>query len=475
MPPMAQASLKYVSTRGPGQGHSFLDVMMAGMAPDGGLYLPESWPVLDRDIFSHLSGMNYADVAMHVIKPFVGGDIPAETLQALLKDTYAPGIFDHAAIAPLVQAGPNAWIMELFHGPTYSFKDYALQFLGRLFDHVLAQRGERITIVGATSGDTGSAAIEATRYCKNIDIFILHPQGRTSEIQRRQMTTIDAPNVFNIALQGTFDDCQATVKALFADEKFRRETSLSAVNSINWVRIMAQVVYYAVAAVALGAGQRPISFAVPTGNFGNVYAGYVARRLGVPIKNLVVASNRNDILTRFFETGTMKIEGVVPSLSPSMDIQVSSNFERYLCDLTGRDYDKVAALMNDFRDKKTFTLPPALLERARQDFRAHRGSDLDTLAMMKQCHQATGIVIDPHTAVGMLAAQKEMERDPATPMVMLACAHPAKFPEAVRQATGIDPLTPSRLDAVRTKAEHLSVLPCDIDRVQRYIRGNINL
>ncbi len=467
---MVQAPLKYVSTRGPGTAHSFIDVMMAGMAPDGGLYLPEVWPEFDRDIFSHLSGMSYAEIAMHVIKPFVGDDIPADVLQTLLKDTYAPGVFDHAAMAPLVQAGPNAWIMELFHGPTYSFKDYALQFLGRLFDYVLARRGQRITIVGATSGDTGSAAIEATRYCKNIDIFILHPQGRTSEIQRRQMTTVDAPNVRNIALQGTFDDCQAVVKALFADEKFRTDVNLSAVNSINWVRIMAQIVYYAVAAVALGADKRPISFAVPTGNFGNVYAGYAARRMGVPIKNLVVASNRNDILTRFFETDEMKIEGVVPSLSPSMDIQVSSNFERYLCDLTGRDYNKVASLMNDFRDKKFFTLPPELMNRARQDFHAYRGSDLDTLAMMKQCHQATGIVIDPHTAVGMLAAQKEMECDPATPMVMLACAHPAKFPEAVLQATGIDPLMPPALAAVRKRAEHLMVLPHDADGVQKYIR-----
>ncbi len=470
---MAQAPLKYVSTRGPGQGHSFIDVMMQGMAPDGGLYLPEVWPEIDHNIFSHLVGMSYAEIAMHVIKPFVGDDIPADVLQSLLKDTYAPGVFDHAAMAPLVQAGPNAWIMELFHGPTYSFKDYALQFLGRLFDYVLTQRGERITIVGATSGDTGSAAIEATRYCKNIDIFILHPQDRTSEIQRRQMTTVNAPNVFNIALQGTFDDCQAVVKSLFADEKFRTDVNLSAVNSINWVRIMAQIVYYAVAAVALGAGQRPISFAVPTGNFGNVYAGFVARSMGVPIKTLVVGSNRNDILTRFFEMGTMKMESVMPSLSPSMDIQVSSNFERYLCELTGRDYKMVADLMDEFRDKKSFTLPSDLHQRARRDFHAYRGSDDDTLAMMKQCHQATGIIIDPHTAVGMLAAQKEMERDPATPMVMLACAHPAKFPEAVLQATGITPVMPPKLDAVRKKAEHLISFPQDVGSIQKYIRRSI--
>ena len=471
---MTRTPVKYVSTRGPGPSHSFIDVMMAGMAPDGGLYLPDIWPELDREIFSHLSGMSYAEIAMHVVEPFVGEDLANETLQTLLNETYNHQFFDHTALTPLIQAGPNAWIMELFHGPTYSFKDYALQFLGRLFDHVLAQKGQRITIVGATSGDTGSAAIEATRYCKNIDIFILHPQGRTSEIQRRQMTTVSAPNVFNIALEGTFDDCQGVVKSLFADEKFRNDVNLSAVNSINWVRIMAQIVYYAVAAVALGAGQRPISFAVPTGNFGNVYAGWVARRMGVPIKNLVVASNRNDILTRFFETGEMKIEGVVPSLSPSMDIQISSNFERYLCDLMGRDYQGLSKLMEGFRNQKAFRLPPALMEKARNDFHAYRCSDISTLDMMKQCYQATGIVIDPHTAVGFHAAQQEIERDPATPMVMLACAHPAKFPDAVRQAIGIDPVMPESLAAVRKKAEHLIVLPRDVDRVQKYIRQTVS-
>lgn len=471
---MSKKSIQYVSTRGPGASHSFLDVMMAGMAPDGGLYLPETWPELDRGLFSHLSGLRFAEIAMHVIEAFVGDDIPKETLKALLDETYSSEVFDHTAMTPLVQAGPNAWIMELFHGPTYSFKDYALQFLGRLFDHVLAQRGQRITIVGATSGDTGSAAIEATRYCKNIDIFILHPQGRTSEIQRRQMTTVNAPNVFNIALEGTFDDCQGVVKSLFADEKFRNDVNLSAVNSINWVRIMAQIVYYAVAAVALGAGQRPVSFAVPTGNFGNVYAGWAARRMGVPIKDLVVASNRNDILTRFFETGEMKIEGVVPSLSPSMDIQISSNFERYLCDLMGRDYHGLGVLMDDFKKQKSFHLPESLMQQARHDFHSYRCSDMQTLEIMKQCHQATGIIIDPHTAVGFHAAQQAIDKDPATPMVMLACAHPAKFPDAVRQATGVDPAMPPALAAVRNKAEHLIALPRDVERVQKYIRQSIN-
>ena len=465
--------IKYVSTRGPGPSQSFTDVMMAGMAPDGGLYLPEVWPELDADLFDRLVGMSYAEIAMHIVTPFVGKDLALETLQTILNETYTPEFFDHTAMTSLVQAGPNAWIMELFHGPTYSFKDYALQFLGRLFDHVLAQQGQRITIVGATSGDTGSAAIEACRNCKNIDIVILHPQGRTSEIQRKQMTTVDAPNVFNIALEGTFDDCQSIVKSLFADKKFRTDINLSAVNSINWVRIMAQVVYYAVAAVALGGAQRPVSFAVPTGNFGNVYAGWVARRMGVPIKNLVVASNRNDILTRFFETGDMKTESVVPSLSPSMDIQISSNFERYLCDLMGRDYKALARLMENFESRKSFRLSDDLMKQARQDFHAYRCSDLSTLALMKQCYQATGIVIDPHTAVGFSAAQQEMNLDPATPMVMMACAHPAKFPDAVRQATGIDPGMPPGLAKVQKKPEHFVVLPRDLGKVQHYIRHAI--
>lgn len=461
--------IRYVSTRGPGPSLSFLDVMMAGMAPDGGLYVPESWPELDRDLFQHLSGVSYADIAMHIIKPFIGNDIPDEVLSKIISDTYGPAAFDHTAITPLVQAGPNAWIMELFHGPTYSFKDYALQFLGRLFDYILEERRERITIVGATSGDTGSAAIEACRHCKNIDIFILHPQGRTSEMQRKQMTTVRSSNVFNIAIDGTFDDCQAIVKSLFADQEFRERRNLSAVNSINWVRILGQVVYYAVAAVALGGGARPLSFAVPTGNFGNVYAGWVARRIGVPIHDLVVASNRNDILARFFESGDMKIESVVPSLSPSMDIQVSSNFERYLFELTGRDHEKLRGLMKSFKEKNFFSVDDQMMSTARKDFRSHRCSDLDTLEIMKRCYQATGIVIDPHTAVGFNAAQKEIDRNPAIPMVMLACAHPAKFPEAVKQATGLVPYQPKGLRTLEGRPEYLMSLSASADDVRRYI------
>ncbi|MBI2234814.1 MAG: threonine synthase, partial [Micavibrio aeruginosavorus] len=330
--------IRYISTRGPGEPKNFLDVMMAGLAPDGGLYIPDTWPELDHSLLSHLAGTPYTSVAASVIAPFVGKSFSGDVLQGLLAESYESGMFNHSAIAPLVQIGPNAWILELFHGPTLSFKDYAMQFLGRIFDMTLEKSGQKLTILGATSGDTGSAAIEALRHCRNITTIILHPKDRTSAVQRRQMTTVESPNVHNLAVEGTFDDCQALVKAVLSDTKLQQELRLSAVNSINWARIMAQVVYYVYAAVALGAPDRPVSFTVPTGNFGNVYSAWVARRMGIPIHRLTLATNRNDILTRFFETGEMRVDKVMPSLSPSMDIQVSSNFERYLCDLMHRDH-----------------------------------------------------------------------------------------------------------------------------------------
>ena len=344
-----------------------------------------------------------------------------------------------------------------------------MQFLGRLFDHVLEERGERITIVGATSGDTGSAAIEACKGCKNIDIFILHPKGRTSEVQRRQMTTVDAPNVHNIALEGNFDDCQAIVKGLFADQKLREQINLSAVNSINWARIMAQIVYYFVAGLALGAPGRPVSFTVPTGNFGNVYAAYAARRMGLPIHRLGIATNRNDILARFFEGGEMKLETVVPSLSPSMDIQVSSNFERYLLDLLGNDQAQLGKIMDGFKKNGSFKLPPAAMKRAREEFTASRCGDLETLDVMKSCYAETGILIDPHTAVAMHGATATMQKEPQVPMVVLACAHPAKFPEAVEQATGVKPPAVARLTDIMKKAEHYTPMPHDLDMVKKYV------
>lgn len=462
--------MRYISTRGPGDPKNFTDVLLAGMAPDGGLYVPDQWPALDRRKISHLHGLSYAAIAGQVMLPFIGDDIPQHDFQKMLENTYSAPVFDHNAIAPLVQVGPNAWIMELFHGPTLSFKDYALQLVGNLFDYVLEQRGEHITIIGATSGDTGSAAIEACKGCKNIDIFILHPKGRTSDVQRRQMTTIEAPNVHNIALEGTFDDCQALVKDMFADEELQAKMNLSAVNSINWARIAAQTVYYVSAAVSLGAPGRSVSFAVPTGNFGNVYAGWIAREMGMPIDKLVIGTNRNDIITRFFETGEMKRADVEPSLSPSMDIQVSSNFERYLCALTGRDHNRLANMMTGFKAGKPYRIESnKMMDRARREFSARRCDDEQTLAIMKECHDNTGMLIDPHTAVAMHAAVAEMEENPAVPMVILACAHPAKFPEAVEKATGITPEMPARLEAVMKKAEHYTPLGNDFEKVKSFV------
>lgn len=465
--------IRYVSTRGTGKPQGFMDVLLSGTAPDGGLYVPEVWPEIDLRLLEHLQGLSYAEIAMQVISLFTGKAISPEDLQRMIGQTYEGGAFDHSAVAPLVQIGPNAWILELFHGPTLSFKDYALQLLGRLFDYVLEKQGRRVTIIGATSGDTGSAAIEACRNCRHIDIVILYPQGRTSDVQRRQMTHVNAENVSAVAIEGTFDDCQALVKAMFADKALCAELNLSAVNSINWVRIMAQMVYYVAAAVALGAPQRPVSFTVPTGNFGNVYAAWGARRMGLPVHRLVVASNRNDILTRFFETGTMQMEEVMPSLSPSMDIQVSSNFERYLLDLLGNDGNRLRVMMQDFSARHVFSVDPALMARARAEFIARRCGDPDALATMKSCFEATGIMIDPHTAVGLHAASDVMAQDPAVPMVVLACAHPAKFPDAVEQATGRPPPVPGRLAAVLKKPEYLTVLPNKIDKVRQFVRNAV--
>jgi len=462
----------YFSTRNAELKKSFTDVLLEGLAPDGGLYIPEAWPELDHGVLSRLPGTPYSDVAFKVIQPFVGDEIDADVLAAMIARVYHEK-FNHSAAAPLIQIGPNAWIMELFHGPTLAFKDYALQLLGQLFDHVLEQKGERLTIVGATSGDTGSAAIEACKSCKNIDIFILHPKGRTSDVQRRQMTTVLAPNVFNIALEGTFDDCQSMVKGMFADETFRRDMNLSAVNSINWARIMAQVVYYFTAALSLGAPYRPVSFAVPTGNFGNVYAGWVARRMGLPIKRLVIGSNRNDILTRFFETSNMRKGDVEPSLSPSMDIQVSSNFERYLCELMGRDTENVTKLMNSFKQNGSFSLGDETMQKARKDFDARRCSDEETTEMMKACYKETGYLIDPHTAVGLYAGWQVRE-DPSVPLVSLACAHPAKFPDAVEKATGIRPPLPEAMADLFDKPEIFTVLKNDIDIVKTFVKDNVN-
>ena len=460
--------VSYISTRGGGEPQSFEQVLLAGLAPDGGLYLPQEWPQLD---FESMRGKSYSEVAFAVMKPFVGDCITDADLKTIIEDTYAGDIFDDPAVAPLMKIDDDLYLMELHRGPTLAFKDVALQLLGRLFDHVLQKRGERVTIVGATSGDTGSAAIEGCKSCENVDIFILHPKGRVSDVQRRQMTTVKAGNVYNIALEGTFDDCQNAVKAMFNDPEFRKEMNLSAVNSINWARIMAQIVYYVTTALQF---DQPVSFSVPTGNFGNVFAAYCARKMGMPMGDLIVASNRNDILTRFFETGEMKITEVVPTNSPSMDIQISSNFERYLFDVLGRDAPALKNLMEDFKSKGVLSIDEACLKNANSEFKAHRLDESGTLDVIKQCYEQSGEIIDPHTAVGLYGALAYRDGIKG-PLVALACAHAAKFPDAVEKATGIHPELPKRLSDLFEREEILSVLPNDLQKLQNFVREHSNV
>ncbi len=459
--------MRYLSTRGAAPALGFDDVLLAGLAHDGGLYLPESWPQLD---LNSLIGLDYPALAARVMQPFLGGRIGEAAFARLVREAYAD--FGHKAVAPLRQIDARTWLLELFHGPTLAFKDVALQLLGRLYDHVLAERAQRITIVGATSGDTGSAAIEACRDRSRIDIFILHPEGRTSEVQRRQMTTVLSPNVRNIAIQGSFDDCQDLVKAMFADEPFRDGLSLAAVNSINWGRIMAQIVYYVAAALALGAPRRRIAFAVPTGNFGNVYAAYAARAMGLPIEKLIVGSNSNDILARFIAGGAMEIGEVHPTLSPSMDIQVSSNAERLLFDLFGRDGRRLAAAMQRFRETGRLALDAAQHRRLTALFAGHRLTDDETLATMAALHRETGELIDPHSAIGVAAA-RAVRLDPDVAVVALGTAHPAKFPDAVERATGLRPALPPALADLYQRPERFAVLPKDLAKVEAHIRHEV--
>jgi len=461
--------LHYISTRDarrPPERLAFDAVLLAGLAPDGGLYVPESWPTLGAAALRGLRGASYGEIAAAVMAPFLGPVIDVAQFRRLVDGAYRN--FGHAAVAPLKQLQSNLWLLELFHGPTLAFKDYALQLVGPLFDHVLARRRERVTIIGATSGDTGSAAIEACRDRATLDVFILYPNGRITEVQRRQMTTVTAANVHTIAIEGTFDDCQDLVKAMFADARFRARHNLSAVNSINWARVMAQVVYYVAAALALGAPDRPVSFAVPTGNFGNVYAAHVARRMGLPIAKLLIGTNRNDILARFFEDGAMTIAGVEPSLSPSMDIQISSNFERLYFELKGRDGAATAAGLKSFRATGTLPASDAEWQEARALFSAVRVDDEATLTEIATTYRTTGELLDPHSAVAVAAA-KRARRDDTAPMVALASAHPAKFPDAVERATGIRPPLPMRMADLYDRPERISVLPNDLAAVQHFI------
>lgn len=462
--------VRYISTRGASPALDFADAMLTGLARDGGLYVPEFWPQFSADDIAAMAGRDYAEVAYRVIRPFIGAVLDAGTTRAIVEETYS--VFTHSAVAPLRELAPNHWLMELFHGPTLAFKDYAMQLLGNLFNHVLAARGRRVTIIGATSGDTGSAAIEACRGREAIDIFILFPNGRVSDVQRRQMTTVDTANVHAIAVDGTFDDCQALLKDMFNDSGFRDEVAMSGVNSINWARILGQIVYYFVAAAALGCWERKISFAVPTGNFGNIYAGYAGQRMGLPISHLVLATNANDILSRLLTTGTMSREEVHPSLSPSMDIQVASNFERYLFELLGRDGTQVEQQMAVFRDTGELALCDEALSQARDMFSGFRLDDADTLEEISQRYETAGELLDPHSAIGV-AGGAANRLEAAIPMVSLATAHPSKFPDAVQKATGISPPLPAHLADLMARAERFDVIANDLAAVQSFVRERL--
>ena len=450
--------MRYVSTRGAAPELGFADVVLEGLANDGGLYVPASWPALPSSLPTR-----YAELAAEVILPYAGEDFDHATILRLCEESYAT--FRHPDVVPLVEIEPNHYLMELFHGPTLAFKDVALQLLGRLFDTILTARSERVMIVGATSGDTGSAAIDGVKNCANVDIVILYPQGRVSDVQRRQMTTVESPNVHTVAVEGTFDDCQDLVKAMFNDAAFRDAHNLSAVNSINWARVMAQIVYYVAATERLGSR---IDVTVPTGNFGNVLSGWIAQRMGAPVDKLIVASNENDILTRFFESHSMNVTGVHPTLSPSMDIQVSSNFERLLFEMNGRDGAMTREQLVRFRDKGMLAVEPDQYDAwIAPTFRAGRASDHDTLATIRSVYESTGMQIDPHTAVGVKAARENV-RDGVT-MVTMATAHPAKFPDAVERATGVRPVLPAHMADLMDRPERTTVLPNDLAAIQKFV------
>jgi len=458
--------MRYISTRGTAPALDFVEVMLAGLARDGGLYVPDAWPSLDRETIAGFAGKPYVEVAVEVIKPFVGASIAEADLARMAREAY--GTFRHPAVAPLIQLAPSLFVLELFHGPTLAFKDLALQLLARLMDHVLHSRGERTTIVVATSGDTGGAAVEAFRGRSQVDVIVLFPHGRISEVQRRMMTTVPDANVHALAIEGTFDDCQAVVKAMFNHHAFRDRVRLSGVNSINWARIVAQAVYYFTAAVALGGPHRSIAFTVPTGNFGDIYAGYVASRMGLPVDRLVVATNVNDILARAFSTGVYELRDVIATTSPSMDIQVSSNFERLLFDAYDRDAHAVSALMGSLAQSRRFAVSSHALEAMRARFSAAPADEQESAAEIRAWIREAGYCADPHTAVALAVAEKET-RDPSVPMVVLSTAHPAKFPDAVKAACGVRPALPDWLADLPQRSERVTVLPVDQAAVERYV------
>ena len=458
-------TISYISTRGDAPILKFQDVLVEGLARDGGLYLPDSWPQFSHADLRAMRGKSYQDIAKTVMWPFVEGAMTRADFDALVHETYAT--FRHDAVCPLVQIAPNVFILELFHGPTLAFKDVAMQLIARLMDHVLAERGDRATIVGATSGDTGGAAIDAFAGRDRTDMFVLFPKGRVSPVQQRQMTTSKANNVHAIAINGTFDDCQALVKAMFNHGAFRDKVRLSGVNSINWARIMAQIVYYFSSAISLGAPDRTVSFAVPTGNFGDVFAGYAAKMMGLPIETLLVATNDNDILARTLETGTYQMRDVITTTSPSMDIQISSNFERLLFDAYGRDAQPVRNAMEQLKQSGAFSLEPKALEIIRRDFAGGKANMAETAATIAKTQNECGYLLDPHTATAVHASQKLTDR--TTPIVALATAHPAKFPDAVKAASGIYPALPDYLSDLMDREEFYTPLSNDQKMLEDFI------
>jgi threonine synthase len=464
--------MKYISTRGQAPLAGFEEVLLTGLAPDGGLYVPETWPVLTADDIADLSKRPYAEVAARIIALFTGEAFSQAQLLDIAGAVY--GRFDHADVAPLTKVGDEDWILELYHGPTLAFKDFAMQFLGRLFDDVLARRGERLTIIAATSGDTGAAAIDALKSCAHVDVVVLHPEGRVTDVQRRMMTCVDAANVQNIAVAGSFDDCQAIVKALFADRAFVSQVRLGGVNSINWARIAAQTVYYFTAAAAIADVGEGVSFVVPTGNFGDIFAGYVAKKIGLNINRLAVATNANDILHRAMTSGDYAPAGVAPTLSPSMDIQVASNFERLLFEVMGCDADALRAKMDGFKRDGAMRLNAGERETISADFLSYATSEDETVRELKRHFVATGALIDPHTAVARVAAQALRQQGALSgKVVTLSTAHPAKFPDAVMQATGTAPKLPPAHHDLFDRPELMTNAANNTDAIKQAILASI--
>ena len=457
---------RYISTRGEAPELGFCDVMLTGLARDGGLYVPAVWPQLPSETIAGFFGRPYWEVAVDVIRPFAGGEISDAELGRMANEAYAT--FRHPAVVPLRQMSPHQYVLELFHGPTLAFKDVAMQLISRLMDHVLEKRGQRTTIVVATSGDTGGAAVEAFAGLGNVDLIVLFPHGRISEVQRRMMTTTGAANVHALAIEGTFDDCQALVKGMFNNHRFRDATSLSGVNSINWARIVAQVVYYFTSAVAVGAPARAVDFVVPTGNFGDIFAGYVAKRMGLPVRTLRIAANVNDILARTLKTGIYEVREVHATASPSMDIQISSNFERLLFEAGRRDAAGVRRLMEQLKQSGRFVLPDATLAAIREEFDAGRADETETAAAIRAAWREAGELVDPHTAVALAVADRDTT-DTKVPSIVLSTAHPAKFPDAVEAACGQRPQLPAWLDGLMTKSEHMRVMKNDQAEVERFV------